>query len=91
MERQNRAEHWIKRNVGYVPGLIYHDFHGKKKLRRCETRGQILAKSAFNPDTDIKYDSQGVLHLEVRDQRQIKLRDAIRKYFRDRDEDSTEL
>ena len=88
---QTLAERWIKRDVGYVPGLVYHDFHGRKKLRGYETRGVILRRNRYNPDTDIKYDAFGQLQLESWEPRQIRLRDEIRAYFRSRDEDSTEI
>jgi hypothetical protein len=84
------CERWIKRDVGYVPGLVHHDFHGDKSLRKYGTRGSILVNNKYNPETDIKYDAQGLLQLETWDQRQINLRDQIRGYFRARSEDSTE-
>ncbi len=87
-EWQNKADRWIKHDVGYVSGLVYHEFHGKKENRFYGSRGKILANNKFNPDTDVKYDSHGLLQLETWDKRQIKLRDQIRAYFRSRDEDS---
>jgi hypothetical protein len=87
---QRRAEHWIKRDVGYVPGLVYHDFHGPKAARGYATRGQILTRNAFDPDTDLKYDAQGLLALESHEPRQHRLRDEVRAYFRSRNEDATQ-
>ncbi len=86
---QDRAERWIRRNIGYVPGMVYHDFHGRKVNRQYGTRGQILIEAQYDPETDIKYDSQGLLQLETWEPRQIRLRDRIREYFRARNEDST--
>lgn len=88
---QDLAERWIKRDVGYVSGTVYHDFHGRKALRFYNTRGKILVDNKFNPDTDLKPDSQGLLQLETWEPRQIKLRDQIRGYFRARNEDSIDL
>ena len=88
---QERAVRHLKKNVGYVSGMVYHDFHGKKANRKYGTRGKILADCKFNPDTDLKYDSYGMLQLEVWDERQIKLRDLVRGYFRARNEDSIDL
>jgi hypothetical protein len=88
---QDRALHFIKKNVGYVPGLVIHDFHGKKKDRRYGSRGKILADNKYNPDTDITYDTHGMIQLNVMDNRQIRLRDEIRGYFRARNEDSVDL
>lgn len=83
-----RAERHIKRSLGYVDGTIVHHWHGKKADRRYHDRWRILIDNQFNPDTDIKYDSYGLLNLEVGDVRQMKLRDAIMGYFRARSEDS---
>lgn len=85
---QDRAEKWIKRDVGYVRGLVYHYWHGNKSNRGYGTRGKILTDNQYNPNTDIKYDSQGMLQLETYDERQMKLRDQIRLYFRARNEDA---
>lgn len=90
LEWQNRAEEWIKRDVGFVRGLVLHDFHGPKNKRGYGQRHKILGENHFDPDIDIKYDSQGCLILETRSPRQIKLRDQLRAYFRSRNEDSTE-
>ncbi len=86
---QELCERWIKRDVGFVRGTLYHDFHGRKELRGYNTRGSILTDNAFDPDLDIKYDAQGLLQLETWEPRQIRLRDQIRAYFRARNEDST--
>lgn len=87
LEWQERASRWIKKDVGFVPGTVYHDFHGRKVNRQYGTRGKILKECKFNPDTDIKYDCYGLLQLETWEPRQIVLRDRIRAYFRARNED----
>lgn len=87
LEWQVKSERWIKRDVGFVPGTVYHDFHGKKVNRAYGTRGKILSENGYNPDTDIKVDGQGLLQLETYEPRQIRLRDGIRGYFRARNED----
>ncbi len=84
---QERCTRWIKHDVGMVPGLVYHDWHGKKINRGYNTREQILIKNRYNPHIDIKYDAQGLLQLETWSRRQIKMRDQIRAYFRARNED----
>lgn len=88
---QDCAQKWIKRDVGYVSGIVYHDFHGRKEFRFYGSRGKILNECKYNPDTDIKYDCHGMLQLETHDDRQIMLRDRIRAYFRMRNEDSIDL
>ena len=88
---QDLCERWIKRDIGFVSGVVYHDFHGKKSFRQYGTRGKILVDCQFDPDLDLKYDTQGMLQLETWEPRQIKLRDRLRTYFRDRNEDSIDL
>jgi hypothetical protein len=88
---QDRAERHVKRDVGFVSGSLLHWWHGKKVDRQYGSRWQILVKHQFDPRTDIKRDSQGILQLEVWDTRQRNLRDAIRAYFRARNEDSIDM
>lgn len=85
---QERCERWIKRDIGYVSGLVFHDAHGKKVDRKYNTREQILIGNQYDPTTDIKYDTQGHLMLETWEPRQIRMRDQIRAYFRARNEDN---
>lgn len=87
LQWQTLSERWIKRDVGFVRGVVYHDFHGKKINRGYKTRGQILFDNGYDPGKDIKYDSFGMIQLETWEPRQIKMRDQIRQYFRDRNED----
>lgn len=88
---QEMCERWIKRDVGVVGGTVYHYFHGEKIARGYATRGKILSSNDYDPDTDLKYDAYGLLQLETWDPRQIRLRDQIRAYFRQRNEDSCDL
>lgn len=85
MDWQDRALLYIKRNVGHVKGLLLHHWHGKMKDRNYDTRWKILIKHQFNPRIDLKKDTNGVWQLT--DQKW-QLRDDIRNYFRQRNEDS---
>jgi hypothetical protein len=86
---ENLAGKYIRKNIGYVEGLINHFWHGKKKDRGYVDRWQILVNNQFNPDEDIKKDWKGLWQLEDHgDERSIQLRDDIRRYFRNRNEDS---
>ncbi len=86
--------HWrdraalVQKNVGVMPGLALHHYHGAKRGRKYATREQILATSQFNPDTDLQRDWQGLYQLRTYDQRTITLRDQVREYFHQRDEDA---
>ena len=84
---QDRVERTIRRNVGYVEGMIIHGWHGKFKDRKYVDRWQIYLETAFDPDTDIKYDEHGLLAF---DHPKPRLRDLIRHYFDSRNEDTTE-
>ncbi len=91
-EWQHRAERHIRRNIGYVSGLLVHYWHGSKADRRYRHRWKILTDSQFDPAIDLKLDWQGLQQLVDRgDQRSITLRDDARRYFRARNEDSIEL
>lgn len=85
--RQSLCEKWIKRDVGYVKGLFTHFFHGKSINRGYNTRENILKDCQFSPLTDLKRDHQGLWQLETWEPRQIELRDRVRQYFRERNED----
>lgn len=84
---KKRADTYIKQNVGYVEGLILHYFHGKKVDRKYQDRGQILVDAKFDPEYDLVRDYQNLWQLNSNN---IKLRDGIKKYLRQRDEDSSE-
>lgn len=88
----DRAERWIRRDVGVVQGTILHYWHGKKKDRRYHDRWKILVEHQYDPDMDLKRDAQGLWQLvDHGDLRSIRLRDDVRKYFRSRNEDSIDL
>ena len=79
----------LRRNIGYVPGLINHYFHGKKVDRKYWSRWQIIVNNGFDPDKHLVYDAQGVLRLS--DDSPIALRDDIASYFTQRNEDSIDV
>ena len=93
---RRRVEQWqhhalvhIKKNIGYIPGKLFHYWHGAKAKRLYWDRWKILVETQFSPDTDLKDDWQGLPQLVVDEPRQQRLRDLIREYFRARDEDAT--
>jgi hypothetical protein len=92
MNWQEIAEMRLRRNVGYVPGLITHYWHGNKKDRKYVGRWKILIDNKYDPNIDLSRDPQGLYRLNVHHgMRSIKLRDQIRRYFRQRHEDSIDL
>jgi hypothetical protein len=88
-EWQKRAEYHIKRNVGVMRGLALHFFHGPKALRFYGSREKILADCQFDPAKDLTRDAQGVYQLERSSRNYRYLRDKIRSYLTQRDEDAT--
>lgn len=90
-EVQRKCDRWVKRDVGVVRGAVVHDNHGPKTQRNYVGRKKILTDNQYNPHTDVKYDHQGVLQLETYTERQIRFRDQIRHYFRQRNEDQLEF
>lgn len=86
---EKQAAHAFKRNVGFVPGVITHNWHGKKSDRKYVERWGIITKNKFDPVTDLTRDSYGLWRLNMaHGERSIRLRDDIRIYFRQRNEDS---
>lgn len=85
--RQELCARYIKKDVGYVRGLLYHEWHGKTVNRGYNTRERILIEGQFDPRYDLKRDGQGVYQIEVDSERQIQMYDRIRAYFRARNED----
>lgn len=88
LEWQKRAMRYIDGNIGYMPGNIWHYWHGKKKDRGYIDRWKILVDQHFDPKLDLKKDVQGILTLTERNP---KLRDMIRHYFSSRNEDSIDM
>lgn len=86
---EDRALKHIRKNVGFLPGLVNHYYHGEKKNRNYDNRWKLLATTKFNPITDIKKDTQGLWQLQDDGTtRFIDLRNGLRKYARIRNEDS---
>lgn len=82
---QERAIKYLHKDIGFVEGTISHYWHGKKRDRKYKERWSILTGNNFDPDIDLKRDSQG---LYVWTDHNIRLRDDVRAYFRQRNEDS---
>jgi len=85
---QERANVHVNKNIGYMPGSIWHHWHGRKKDRRYVERWQILAKHDYDPDQDLMHDWQGLNHLSDAGER---MRVDLRRYFHVRNEDSIDV
>jgi hypothetical protein len=85
---QAAAMQHIASNISYVPGTIEHAWHGPKDKRAYVERWAILARNHFDPGTDLKRNTWGVLELAGN---KPELRRDLDAYFRSRDEDSNTL
>jgi hypothetical protein len=85
---KDRCDKFIKRNVGYMPGLVLHGYHGAKINRAYQSRWKILTDANYSPITDIKCDSQGLYQFSGN---KPEMEYAIRRYFMDRKEDDLVL
>ena len=71
--------------LGYVPGVIRHYYHGKKKNRYYGERTKILSKYQFSPNDFISYDKNDLII--PTDKLCQEFKDDIMNYFRERKED----
>jgi hypothetical protein len=78
----------LRQDLGCVEGLILHHFHGSKAGRNYQGREKILIDNQYNPRRDIFRDWQGMYQLRPG---ATGLRDDIREYFKNRNEDGTEI
>lgn len=83
-EWQRSAFRVTNGHLGYIPGTIVHSFHGPKKKRFYRERWQILVQNKFDPDVDLRKDSQGLLMVVGKPH----LLQACHEYFHSRMEDS---
>jgi hypothetical protein len=75
-------------DIGYVEGHAIHFWHGPLAQRGYATRPQVLIRNEYNPETDLKYDENGVLQLTGH---KPAFRDQIRQYFKSRNEDQLSI
>jgi hypothetical protein len=85
LQWQHRAVAAAQGNLGYVPGVLRHQFHGAKADRQYESRWKILVEEKFDPSVDAYKDIQGLWRLAGNKPR---LRDRMMAYFSSRGEDN---
>jgi hypothetical protein len=85
-EWQAKAFEACSGEVGFTPGGIVHWFHGPKGRRYYRERWQLLVDAKYDPDTQLRYDRQGLATLVHNH----KLEHMIKLYNRSRFEDSIE-
>jgi hypothetical protein len=77
----------LKKDVGAVPNTLLHHWHGRKVSRGYHDRWKIITTNKFDPLIDIRHDWQGMWSLSGN---KPKMRDELRAYFRQRNEDGVE-
>lgn len=85
---QELCDEHVRGDVRYVPGTLLHWWHGKKRDRRYIDRWEILRQHQYDPERDVRRDTQGLIQLSRPGER---MRDDLRGYFRARNEDSIDL
>jgi len=71
--------------IGYIPGIIRHHYHGKKKDRKYGERWRILVDHLYDPLAHMTHDSNGILIPTKSCPHEILRK--IREYFYQRNED----
>ena len=85
MQWQDRATQHIHQNIGYLSdSTIEHFWHGSKDNRQYKQRWSIIVDNKFDPVTDLKKNSYGVLELSGN---KPELAHDLDLYFRQRNED----
>lgn len=74
--------------LGYIPGTILHQWHGRLEDRKYIERWDILVKGKYNPSTYIRYNQLGVIQFTELAQDIIP---QICSYFSGRKEDNKEV
>ena len=85
---ESRALHHINLNLGFLWGTIEHGWHGRKADRAYVDRWKLVIENKFDPDTDLKRNSFGVIELAGN---KPGLSLALDRYFRERNEDANSI
>lgn len=82
------CHNYIRQNVGYMPGLVTHYWHGKHVKRGYDLRWLLIDKYQFNPNTDLMLDFNGLYKWNDLYPHVLKLRYDTRRTLAERNEDS---
>jgi hypothetical protein len=85
LDWEARAARVLRGDLGYVHGTILHGWHGAKKSRKYLERWKILRDEGYDPTAHVYRNASGLW--ELSDDAPRGLRDRLREYFRQRDED----
>lgn len=79
------CDKYVGMDIGCVPGMLKHSWHGSKKLRFYGGRESILQEAKFDPQRHLVYDVHGMPTLCTNNH---ALREGLRRYGSLRNEDS---
>lgn len=82
-----RCDVSIEKNIGHLPGSLFHRWHGRACDRGYDKRWRILIDHHYDPTFDIQNDIDGCLAWSGNNP---ALQDAIRKSLASRNEDSND-
>jgi hypothetical protein len=85
---QARAIQHLHKSLGCLAQPIEHFWHGRPEKRQYQERWDILRRNHFDPDTDIKRNTYGIIELAGN---KPQLTHDMDVYFRQRNEDGNEL
>ena len=92
MQWYYRCHTHIRRNVGAMSGVIFHNWHGKKTQRGYNAKHSLLSRFGFDPLRHLKKDFSGLLALhDDRSTAFVQIRDAMRRVAVERNEDGNEI
>lgn len=92
MQWYERCRTHIRRNVGTVEGVIFHNWHGRKTQRGYNAKHELLSKFGFDPMRHLKRDAQGLYQLhDDRSTAFVQIRDMMRRIAAERNEDANEI
>jgi len=84
----NRATVELNGKLGFVHGTIEHPFHGRKSDRGYQTRWDMFLDNGFDPSTDLKRNTYGVIEFAGN---KPDLERDFDNYLRSREEDVNTL
>ena len=84
----DRAAREVNGKLGFVHGTIEHPFHGRKSDRGYQSRWAMFLDNSFDPVTDLKRNTHGVLEFSGA---KPDLERAFDRYLRSREEDVNTL
>jgi hypothetical protein len=84
----DRAKASVRENVGFVPGAIMHQWHGKSADRGYMKRWDVMRFHQFDPHEDLTTDAYGLYRFAGNKPR---MADDIRRSLSERNEDSVDV